>query len=786
MQNPIDKLGILSLIKITSPIFSIVMTKFFKPLCICILFVMFSCDKQTVETPGIIPQPNFLEYHEGSFLVKPNTAIIADNSIEGQFIADELKSFLKDQFNLTLKVTAEPQNNAIYLKVSENESEKENYELEVSKTGVLITGNSYHGLFNGLQTFKQLLTPKTLIKKPFLNVVHIKDGPEFAWRGMMLDVSRHFLEKDSVKKVIDILAMHKMNKFHWHLVDGIGWRIEIDKYPELTKKGSWRKVKDHKKPWEDFEAVYKESDGEVYGGYYTKDDIREIVAYAAERYIDVIPEIEMPGHSEAALQCYPEFLCEGSDNTGVYCAGNDGSFEFLQNIIAEVVELFPYEYLHVGGDEVGKEAWLQCRKCQKRMRDEHLQTGEELQSYFMKRMEQYVHSKNRKLIGWDEILEGGIPERAAVMSWRGFEGGIEAANLGHDVVMSPGHPLYFDHNQGNSEFEPPSWGGYNNLLAVYDFNPIPEGISEDKRHHILGAQANLWVEQIKSLSHIEYMMLPRLSALSEALWTSPENKNERHFIEKLDIHFDRLSELHYNFAGSALSPDYEVTYDRTDKDFVLELKNELGVYDIRYTLDGTEPSLNSEVYTKPIHFSEAIDLNAQTFRKAEPIGFPLKKLFSTDFSENAEASYTNPYSADYSGGGDQALFDNTYANPRGDDPHWQGIPAKDFEVTLDLGAPTNLSYIGLNFFQHVASTSVMLPTEVTIAISNDGNDYQNVYNETLETIKDRDPIIKRIETDFKKQNVTFIKIKAKNRSVLPEWHTRKGDAWVFMDEVSIK
>lgn len=748
-------------------------------------FIMVSCKKsEPIEKTGIIPQPNSISYQEGTFLISDKTTIVV--SEEATSIAETLQAFLNSSFGLNIRIsTEETQGNAIQLLVSENLKDKEGYKLDVTKTGVIISG-SEQGLFYGVQTLKQLLSPKTIIKNPALNFVSIADAPEFGWRGMMLDVSRHFLVKDSVKKVIDILAMHKMNKFHWHLVDGIGWRIQIDQYPELTKKGAWRKVKEHKSPWEDFEVTYKDGEGEIYGGYYTKDDIKEIVAYAAERYIDVIPEIEMPGHSEAVTQCYPELSCDGTGTSGVYCAGNDASFEFLQNIIREVVPLFPYEYLHIGGDEVGKESWLNCEKCKKRMRDENLQNGEELQSYFVKRMEKFIHSQGKKLIGWDEILEGGLPERAAVMSWRGFEGGIEAANAGHDVVMSPGSPLYFDHNQGRSEFEPSSWGGYNNLLSVYNFNPVPNDIAEDKRHHILGGQANLWTEQIKSLSHIQYMMLPRLSALSEALWTSPNHKNEQEFIKKLDVQFDRFKELNYNFAGSALSPNYEVTYDKTSKQFSLKLENELGIYEIRYTLDGSAPSENSEIYSSPIKYTTSIELHAQAFRKGEPIGFPLKKVFSTGFSDKTKVIYTTPYDQGYSGGGDHALFNNTYANPRGDDPNWQGIPKKNFEVTIDLGESNTLSSIGLNFFQHIASTSVMLPTEVIISISEDGKSYKTVLNETLESIKDRTPIIKRIETEFETQAVSFIKITAKNRGQLPEWHTLKGDAWVFVDEVTVK
>jgi len=751
-----------------------------------LFFIAVSCDSRIPTKQGIIPEPKFIKYQEGSFLITKETVIVVEKSAAAQRIAKELVSFIKRNFDMDVSISKKLQKNAIHLAIIEENIGKEAYELEVSKEGILITGNTFQGLFYGMQTLKQLLTPNAKVKAPLLNYVNIKDEPAFGWRGMMLDVSRHFFSKDSVKKVIDILAMHKMNKMHWHLVDGIGWRIQIDKYPELTKRGAWRKVKQNRKPWESYESCYEDSEGEVYGGYYTKNDIREIVAYAAERYIDVIPEIEMPGHSEAALQCYPKFSCDGKGTSGVYCAGNEGSFEFLQDIINEVVELFPNEYLHIGGDEVGKDAWLKCEKCKKRMQDENLHGGEELQSYFVKRMESFVHSKNRKLIGWDEILEGGLPERATVMSWRGVKGGIEAANAGHDVVMSPGAPCYFDHSQGKSEFEPPSWGGYNSLLKVYDFNPVPNGIASDKRQHILGGQANLWTEQIKTLTHLQYMMLPRICALSEALWTHPSQKNKEKFIKKTDVHFDRLKELGYNFAGSSLSPDYEVNYNKESKTFYLKLKNELELYEVRYTLDGSEPSINSKIYKEPIKYNTPIELYAQCFRKGLPIGFPLKKMFSTGFGNQCKVTYKNPYNESYSGGGATALIDNKFAISRGDDSNWQGIPEKDFEVDLDLGNTIELSYIGLNFFQHIGATSVMLPTQVTISVSVDGNVYKTIFDESIETIRKRDPIIKRIETKFESQKVAYIKITAKNRGELPEWHVRKGNAWVFIDEITVK
>jgi hexosaminidase len=755
---------------------------------VSILIVVFASCKEALKPVevGVIPQPNSIELQSGAFEIDESTVVYTGSSKDEKNMAFELTNFFSNQFDLKLATSNEARSNGIQLKKTNGAGKSGSYELNISSQGVVIEGSTYQGIFYGVQTLKQLLTPSTKIKKPVLQYSSIEDAPEFGWRGMMLDVSRHFMSKDSIKKVIDILAMHKMNKFHWHLVDGIGWRIEIDKYPELTKRGAWRKVKQDKKPWEDYESTYQNGEGEIYGGFYTKADIKEIVAYASSKYIDVIPEIEMPGHSDAATQCYPELLCKDAKGGGVYCAGNDHSYDFLENILSEVIELFPYEYLHIGGDEVGKDSWLNCSLCKGRMKKEGLQDGNELQSYFVKRMEAFIYSKGRKLMGWDEILEGGLPARASVMSWRGMAGGIEASNEGHDVVMSPGSPCYFDHSQGKSEFEPPSWGGYNNLLKVYDFNPVPEDIKPEMAHHILGGQANLWTEQIPTLAHAQYMMLPRISALAEALWTMPSQKDKKLFVKKIDEHFDRLSELGYSYASSSLSPDYNVEYNKGTESFSLELANELNLHEIRYTIDGIMPDMSSTLYTDPIVYSTPIDLYAQAFRNGVKVGFPLMKQFSTQFSAKCGIDYKYPYNESYSGGGDRALFDNKFATARGDDPNWQGIKKTDFNVTIDLGDVTTLSNISLNFFQHIAATSVMLPTNIVIQVSEDGEEYSEVLNKRLETIESRDPIIRLMESKFAEQKVGWIKIEATNRGKLPEWHIRQGDAWVFVDEVSIK
>ena len=754
-----------------------------------IVVLMAACSEPKPPEVGIIPQPNLMEKKDGVFEIKPSTLVYATQTPATQRVAGQFIDFIKKNYGIDLKMTSDKTKDAIMFMRSQKKGVREGaYRLEISRKKVKIVSASDAGVFYGMQTLKQLLTPVSYFEKPVLQCMEINDFPEFEWRGFMLDVSRHFFPKDSIKQILDILAMHKMNKFHWHLTDGIGWRVQIDKYPLLTEKGAWRVPEPKNAPWKQYETCFRDDPRGAYGGYYTKDDVREIVKYAAERYIDVIPEIEMPGHSQAALQCYPELQCVGVHNSGVYCAGNDKTFDFLQDVLYEVFDMFPYKFVHIGGDEVSKDHWLHCPRCQRRMRELGIKTGEELQSYFISRMEKFVNANGRKLIGWDEILEGGLPPRAAVMSWRGMKGGIEAAGTGHYVVMTPGQPCYFDHSQGWNVYEPDAWGGYNPLMKVYDFYPVPKELDIEGRRHILGAQANLWTEKVPTLRHAEYMTLPRLSALSEVDWTSPKNKDRELFIKKIDIQLDRFKELGYNYAESAFTPVDKVVYDKKKKAFVLTLSNELGLYDIRYSLDGTKPDINSTLYTGPVEFTKPIDLYAVCFRKGVQAGYPLIKHYTVKLNDKCSVEYKYPYNESYSGGGDRALCDKKYAIHQGNDGHWQGFRKHDFDVILDLGEPEEVSYVAVNFFQHLAATSVMLPLRVQILISEDGENYKKVFDEKYETIKDDyKPIIKKVEANFPKQKVEYIHIIAKNRGTLPEWHIRKNtDAWLFVDEVMVK
>jgi len=523
------------------------------------IITLFACNSKTqVAEINIIPKPLSIEVINTSFTFDEQTTIVYQNDDEDfQKVALYLKQEISNYFgfDLEIKVTDNKvMNNAILLVQDLNqEFEKEEYHLEVNSENIKIISLTPNGSFYGVQTMLQLFeihkTDNQLSFKKTIPGVKINDKPKFKWRGMHLDVCRHFYDKEFVKKYIDLLAIHKMNTFHWHLTEDQGWRIEIKKYPKLTEVGSFRSETMIDKNWEEF-------DGTPHSGYYTQEDIKEIIEYASDRFITIVPEIEMPGHSLAALAAYPEYGCTGGPYEvskvwgifdDVYCAGNDKTFEFLENILAEVIELFPGKYIHIGGDECPKAEWEKCPKCQKRIKDENLTDELELQSYFIKRIEKFLVANNKKLIGWDEILEGGLAPEATVMSWRGTEGGIAAARMNHDVVMSPNNECYFDHYQGEPENEPLAIGGYTDVEDVYNYDPIPKELTTEESKHILGAQANLWTEYIATEDHLEYMILPRMCALSEVVWLSSEHKDFELFKASLNNHLLRLKFKGYNY-----------------------------------------------------------------------------------------------------------------------------------------------------------------------------------------------------------------------------------------------
>ena len=511
---------------------------------------------------AIIPQPKEVALGTELFELNNKTKILLAPGEGLEFEAKFLQARLEELMELRIPISSKTKNakGAIRL-VYRKGNHPDEYRIVIDGSGIEISAVTAEGIFHGIQSLIQIVNSNRLgqsetdeVELPFLEVY---DFPNFQWRGMHLDVCRHFFTTEEVKRYIDYLALYKMNTFHWHLTEDQGWRIEIKKYPRLTEVGAWR-AGTMVGPYSNHEF-----DTIRYGGFYTQEQIKEVVAYAAQRHVTIIPEIEMPGHALAALAACPDLSCTGGPfevgrqwgvYDDVYCAGNEKVFEFLEDVLDEVVTLFPGEFVHIGGDECPKTRWEACEKCQQRITDERLKDEHELQSYFIQRMERYLNSKGKKIIGWDEILEGGLAPNAAVMSWRGEAGGVAAAEAEHEVVMSPGRPCYFDHYQHDYiEGEPLAIGGLNTLEAVYNYHPIPNELSEENHRFILGAQANVWTEYILSFSHVEYMALPRMAALAEVLWTNPEQKNYDDFVKRLETQIRLLDLWNTNYCTHFLN-----------------------------------------------------------------------------------------------------------------------------------------------------------------------------------------------------------------------------------------
>lgn len=512
-----------------------------------------SCQGEVIRPEvQIIPQPASLVNMEGTFSIGSQTKILINSeSAEMHKVTGVLCQRLEDFFGISNKISfsGAPEKKSIFLKLNTGMSvSKEAYHLLVSPKGIILESPSPNGLFYGIQSLLQLMPPlKKKLSEVVIPSLEIRDSPRFAWRGLHLDVGRHFMPKEFVKKYLDYMAIHKFNTFHWHLTEDQGWRIEIKKYPRLTEVGSVRK--------ETLVGHYgsKTYDGTPAGGFYTQEEVKEIVAYAADRFITVVPEIEMPGHSLGALTAYPELGCTGGPYEvattwgvfdDVYCAGKEETYAFLQDVLTEVMPLFPGEYFHIGGDECPKTRWAKCPLCKQKMKDEGLKTEHELQSYFVQRMEKFLNDNGKKLIGWDEILEGGLAPNAAVMSWRGEKGGIAAAKEHHYVVMTPGDYCYLDHYQADPKNEPLAIGGFLPLKKVYSYEPVPAGLTEDEAKYVLGAQGNVWTEYMKSPEQVEYMVFPRAAALAEVIW-SPKGPKD---YENFKVRLNRLTKI-YDILG---------------------------------------------------------------------------------------------------------------------------------------------------------------------------------------------------------------------------------------------
>ena len=604
---------------------------------------------------------------------------------------------------------------------------------------------------------------------------HIDDAPRFSYRGMHLDVARHFFSVDEVKRYIDLLAMHKLNVFHWHLTDDQGWRIEIKKYPKLTEIGSIRK-------YTMVEKNFDQYDNTPYGGYYTQEQIRDIVNYAKERFITIIPEVDLPGHMVAALASYPSLGCTG---------GPYETYEFVTDVLSEVIELFPSRYIHIGGDECPKDRWKKCPLCQVRIRKLGLKTDKEhtaeerLQSYFMTRVEKFLNENNRQIIGWDEILEGGAAPNATVMSWRGTDGGVQAAKLRHNVVMTPNTYLYFDYYQSeDTQTEPLAIGSYVPLERVYDFEPVPDTLDNDSKKYILGAQANLWTEYISDFKQVEYMLLPRLDALSEVQWTQPENKNWVNFLDRLQHNIQVYDLKGYNYGKHifGINPEYRIIPEKHCIEVTLRTQGDAPVY---YTLDGTVPTEKSTRYTQPIELTENTDLKAIVVRPGMKTNM-FEKEYVFNKATARKIMLNSAPNDRYTFKGGQTLVDGMIGDIGFATGRWIGFSPGDLDAVIDLGETTFISKVELGIL--FDKDNWIFPSDhVSVLVSQDGVKYNSVADTVLvlpdQSVKN-DRMIQGVA--FDPVNTRYVKIKANSVKSLPAWHGAKGKpGFLFVDEINI-
>lgn len=757
-----------------------------------------ACGGKVVEADyNIIPLPNQITNIEGEdFALKSSTQILyPENNPELERVANFLSDYIKESTNISIRPAfGTSGENAIILKSDLNGDNSEAYSLTVTGKNIVINGTTPAGTFYGVQTLRKSMPAVANGADIKFPQVEIKDQPRFGYRGMHLDVGRHFFTMDSIKQFIDLLAFHNMNRFHWHLTEDQGWRLEISKYPKLTEVGAYR---DETIVGGNESGVY---DGKRYGGYYTKEEAKEIVKYAQERFITVIPEIDLPGHMLAALASYPELGCKGKDykvatKWGVFedvlCMGNDSSMVFLKNIFDEVIEIFPSEYIHIGGDECPKTEWEKCPKCQAKikalgLKDDKEHTAEQkLQSWCMQEIEKYLGEKGRKIIGWDEILEGGVGPNATVMSWRGMDGGLAAVKQKRDAIMTPNSHVYFDYYQSQDiENEPFGIGGFLPVERVYSLEPMPQGLTAEEKSKILGVQGNVWTEYIHSFSHVEYMILPRMTALSEVQWTQPEKKNYYSFLNRLPRIIEFFDRDGFNYAKHLFEAKAEIKPNFNDgaSDVILST---CGDAEIRYTLDGTEPTTESELYTKPLKIKETVTLKACAFRNGQPSKVLTQEIkFNKATIKKIQLKYQP--SLQYAFDGAQMLVDGLYASEVFSDGRWLGFKGTDIDAIIDMGEPTEVSYLGMSLNINVPNW-MMNGTRMSIQTSDNGTTFTEVASKEIPEITNGDLI------EQKTEELTFEPVKARyfriimNNKPLPEWHGAAGqDAFIFIDEIILK
>ena len=718
------------------------------------LLLLLSCqDKHiVVSNPAIIPKPVKMILNEGFYNWSSNTKIISDSLFFSE----------KKYFQKLFSIQDVKEKNTVYFKKN-NLLLKEEYFLKILENQIIIEASSPNGIMHGIQSLRQIvpINENTSSKKISINCLEIHDFPRFKWRGLLLDCCRHFMQKDFVKRYIDLLAFHKMNILHWHLTEDQGWRIEIEKYPKLTEIGAWRENKDGKK----------------YGGFYTKKDIKEIVLYAENRGIEIVPEIELPGHSVAAIASYPHLSCTGDSikvetDWGVfkdiYCAGNDSVFTFLEDVLEEVIELFPSKYIHIGGDEAPKYHWENCSKCQKRIINNNLKDEHELQSYFIKRIGDFLKTKNKRLIGWDEIIEGGIPENAIIQSWRGMEGGIVAAKNQNQAIMSPTSHCYFDYDLDAI-----------NLEKVYSFEPIPKELNQFESKFIIGGECNMWSERAPQ-DLIDSKVFPRILAMSEVLWSEKE-KDYSEFSNRVEKHYPKLEKLGVNY-GYEKTP---IKFNSIFKEDELQVSIEKGTQKMKLEYNVNDQGWKD--YLAPLKFKESTNLVVKEKNLKRKVVATKKLEFNLHKGLGKKITYNTNYNPSYQADKNKTLVNGISGSEHNfRDGQWQGFYGSDIDIIIDLGEKTKFSELSSSYFQYHLSW-ILLPKSVEYLISDNGETFSTIFYKNQICNPMQEGKFKEQFSYRGEQSARYVRLKAKNYGTLPKQHPAAGsNSWVFIDEFIIQ
>ncbi len=759
---------------------------YFFVLFTAILFVSCQQPLKKIDSISIIPKPMMVNENEGVFILDKNT----DFKINKEFssVGNYFQEYLKE--NIGYQLDFRNRQNRIEIKQELSIDNPEGYELIVKDYLIQIKAKTEKGAFYGIQSLLQLFPISIKENNSFeIPNIEIKDKPQFKYRGMHLDLGRHFYSVDFIKKYIDLMSRLKINKFHWHLTEDQGWRIEIKKYPKLQEIAAYRK--------ETLIGHYSDQphqfDGKIYGGFYTQEQIKDIVDYAELRQITIIPEIEMPGHSQAAIAAYPELGCTSTNSATnkkievatkwgvfeeVYCP-KESTFQFLEDVIDEVIELFPGKYIHIGGDEAPKTRWKNCNHCQKLIKKENLKDEHGLQSYFIRRMEKYINSKGKQIIGWDEILEGGLAPNATVMSWRGTKAAVEAAKQNHYVILTPTSHSYFDYYQSENENEPIAIGGFLPLEKVYSFNPIPKELNKEESKYVLGAQGNVWTEYMPTSHQVEYMAFPRAIALSEVLWSSKENRNYKDFIKRLEHYQKRLDKLNVNYANHI----YEVQGELKNVDgrLTYELSSVSDTYDIFYSINGENPD---ELYKKPIPIDSTVTIKARVLEAGMiEKGNLFQQKINLHKGVSAKISINKEPHLAYNAGGKEALINGISGNnKRFGDKEWLGFWGEDVEITIEFDTPTEISSISTRFHNGNGQW-IYAPKEIGFSFKLEEKGTINNINQ----IKNREQLLVNHKYSMEPTYVNKIEIIVKNYGIIPEGKQGAGNkAWTFIDEIIIE